>query len=303
MHNQPEDKSQADKIDPHGSVHYRRVDTGHGLVWLSQAWRLFKQNPGVWISSVALLLLLLMTSMLIPVIQLLGVVVTPVLMGGLMLGAFKQIQGQKPQLKYLFSGFEHQLSSLLMLGCIYLGASFFASLLAVEIAELLGFTIMPVTPEMLAAGNIDLGSLMESLMVPMLLLLTLMIPVFMAYWFAPALVVLQKISPWQALKRSFQACLTNTLAFTLYGLAGFFGLLLVVFGLVIIASVAPALSLLINILVNFVLMSLVLISILTAFMDIFNPDDLAEEFRLPPPDDNKQGDMDQADKDSDTLIV
>jgi uncharacterized membrane protein len=73
----------------------------------------------------------------------------------------------------------------------------------------------------------------------------------MAYWFAPALVVLNDVSPLDALIISFKACLTNILPFTLYGIVGLvltviaiipLGLGLLILGPMIVASIYIAWS-------------------------------------------------------------
>ena len=56
------------------------------------------------------------------------------------------------------------------------------------------------------------------LLLAMLLSLALSVPLFMALWFAPALVFFNNMLPLPALKASFNACLKNTLAFVVYGL-------------------------------------------------------------------------------------
>ena len=52
----------------------------------------------------------------------------------------------------------------------------------------------------------------------------------MAYWFAPALVMLGRLSPMDAAKESFMACLRNFLAFLVYG---------IVMGLLAIVAIIP----------------------------------------------------------------
>jgi len=48
--------------------------------------------------------------------------------------------------------------------------------------------------------------------------LLLIMPVLMAYWFAPVLAGLHNLSAVEAMKLSFAACLKNMLPFLLYGL-------------------------------------------------------------------------------------
>ena len=50
--------------------------------------------------------------------------------------------------------------------------------------------------------------------------LLLFLPLVMAVWFAPALVVLRGLEPWAAMKASFSGSLQNVLPFLIYGLIG-----------------------------------------------------------------------------------
>jgi uncharacterized membrane protein len=56
-----------------------------------------------------------------------------------------------------------------------------------------------------------------TLLLAALIMLALLLPVSMAMWFAPALVVLHGQGPALAMKNSFLACLKNIMPFLLYG--------------------------------------------------------------------------------------
>jgi uncharacterized membrane protein len=45
----------------------------------------------------------------------------------------------------------------------------------------------------------------------------LMVPLLMAYWFAPALVIMHDMAPVAAMKESFRGCIRNLVAFLIYG--------------------------------------------------------------------------------------
>jgi uncharacterized membrane protein len=91
-------------------------------------------------------------------------------------------------------------------------------------------------------------------LVGVLLLTLLLLPLFMAVWFAPALVVLRGLEPWAAMKLSFSGCLANVVPFLIYGLVGI--------GLAIVASVPLMLGWL-------VVGPLTIASIYTSYCDIF----------------------------------
>ena len=58
------------------------------------------------------------------------------------------------------------------------------------------------------------------LLLSLLVMLALMLPVLMAYWFAPALVALEGLSALDAMKQSFIGCLKNIPAMLIYGVVG-----------------------------------------------------------------------------------
>lgn len=61
------------------------------------------------------------------------------------------------------------------------------------------------------------GMAVGGFFVAMLVMLVLMVPLAMAVWFAPALVVFQNVAPLEAMKASFFACLKNIVPFLVYG--------------------------------------------------------------------------------------
>jgi uncharacterized membrane protein len=62
------------------------------------------------------------------------------------------------------------------------------------------------------------GLALGGMMLAIVLSLALSVPLFMAIWFAPALVFFNNMPPLDALKASFNACLKNMLVFLVYGL-------------------------------------------------------------------------------------
>jgi uncharacterized membrane protein len=70
------------------------------------------------------------------------------------------------------------------------------------------------------------------------------IPLLMAFWFAPALIVLRGDEPLAAMTTSFRACLRNVPPFLIYGLLGLVFMILacipLFLGLVVLIPVALA---------------------------------------------------------------
>jgi len=196
----------------------RGVDAGRGVNWWTDAWALFMKNPGMWL---VLGLIFLIVCIVLSAIPLLGglatALLTPVFAGGWMLAARKQEGGTPIEVGDLFLGFKDQLNPLLVLGALSLAASVVVFL----VMGMLGFGAMlglgmgaahQSTAGVLAAAGAGLMSLLVGM--------ALFVPIAMAFWFAPALVVFEGVAPVEAVKASFAACLRNIMPFLIYGVLG-----------------------------------------------------------------------------------
>ena len=202
----------------------RTVDAGRGASWWSEAWRLFAAAPGPWLLIIVILLVLNFVLALIPVVGHVATqVLYPVFAGGLMLGCRAIDRGQPFTVNHLFAGFNERAGPLFMLGLLYLA-------IAVAITLAVGGILLVVfgaavfsrlfqLMDPFSAGA-ALGGIFMIVMIGVLLFMLLALPLFMAMWFAPALVVLRGLEPWAAMKVSFTGCLKNVLPFLIYGLVG-----------------------------------------------------------------------------------
>ena len=83
------------------------------------------------------------------------------------------------------------------------------------------------------------------------------VPLLMAFWFAPALTVLEEMGPVDAIKDSFSGCMKNIMAFLIYGFVG------------LVLSFIATLPLMLG---WFILMPMTIASVYLAYLDIYNPD-------------------------------
>ena len=101
---------------------------------------------------------------------------------------------------------------------------------------------------MMTGGNpgMHIGTMGVSFLLAMLVVLALAVPLYMALWFAPSLIVFNNMKPIDAMKTSFFACLKNLVPFLFYGVITLvlcfiaaipFGLGFLVLGPVAIASI------------------------------------------------------------------
>ena len=235
----------------------RRVSAGRGLAWLGDGWRMFKEAPGSWVACFVLFVIMMFVLMVIPVLgNIAGALLSPVLIGGLMLGCRELERNEELMVAHLFAGFRERSTPLLKLGLLEFAISLVAMLIAAAIifmtvgAMFLG-VLMGQTPE--PGATLEPGFWIGAAVL-MLVVIALFIPVSMAVWFAPALVAIDGVEPLASLKWSFFACLKNIWAFLVYGL--------VIFGLAIVASIPLGLGWL-------VLGPVLIASVYSAYRDIF----------------------------------
>jgi len=197
---------------------FRQVASARGAEWWGGAWQLLfnRGAAAVWIVMCLIAIVILALLHVVPV---LGAIAAQigwfVFAGGLMQAARKTEQGSVPVVADLFAGFGASLGPLaiggvlVMIGVlVVVGAGTVAGLGAVGGAAYGGLT-----------GNLGLlaGLGVTSALVALIVLL-LLVPIFMAGWLAPALIMLRQQPPIEALKASLGACWANLGALTVYGL-------------------------------------------------------------------------------------
>lgn len=255
----------------------------HGWSWIKQAWALFTQQWQAWLLAVALVYLVTMALGLVPVIgSLATIILGPVFAGGLMLAAQTQQRGGSVRVSAGFDAFSTRGGQLALVGGLY----FFGLVLVFLIAGLAVMTAGSLSAGSLEALSASDPELMAAAMGPglvwlMLIATLLLVPLLMAYWFAPVLVTLNGLPALDAVRMSFRGCLKNILPLIVYGLALFFILVgfSLLFGLVTAALSALAeplaiLALLLLVPLMLVFAAVVILSIYTAYRDVFHGDEL-----------------------------
>jgi uncharacterized membrane protein len=134
-----------------------------------------------------------------------------------MLGCKALGEGGELEIGHLFAGFKDKFGTLAAVGAIYLVAS-------IVVALVVGLVTGAGVFALLRGGDPTAGQAAGAVMgmlLAMLVMMALMIPVAMAIWFAPALVVLNGRGAVDAMKESFAGCLKNIVPFLLYGVVLF----------------------------------------------------------------------------------
>ena len=223
----------------------KTVPVSRGWDWITEGFALFRLNPVIWIAIFVIFLVLAILLSLIPFIGAIATLLLhPVLLGGILLGCQSLQQGQELRIDHLFAGFNQNTNALVTVGLIT-GVGYFLVVVVIGLlvgsglglSALGGYNDLP---------TVAIGGAMVAYLFSGLIGLALTVPIAMATWFAPALVVFDNMRAWDAMKTSFNACLSNMLPFLLYGIIVLvlavlaslpFGLGWLVLGPVMIASV------------------------------------------------------------------
>ena len=195
-----------------------------GWGWITGGFAIFRRNPPV-------LALLVMsywfTVLLLSAIPLVGTVAASLLIPGLSVGLMQACRGlerrQPVGLPTLFGSLKDNTGTLLALGALYLACTL----------GILGLSTLADGGEflrtMLSAKPVDQETLESgALLAPAAIVMLLLTPLLMAYWFAPVLAAWHRLPLFKSLFFSFVACWINWRAFLAYGL-----------GLVLVGAVAP----------------------------------------------------------------
>src|SRR5437667_186121 len=85
----------------------RHLLAGAGVSFWSEAWRIFSASPGAWIVILVVYVLISIGLAIIPVVgNLAHLVLTPVFIGGVMLGCHALARGEPLSIGHLFGGFQ-----------------------------------------------------------------------------------------------------------------------------------------------------------------------------------------------------
>jgi uncharacterized membrane protein len=234
-----------------GNVHAegRTVDAGRGWDWIVEAFALFRRQPGMWILIVLLAGILFIVISIIPVLgSLANALLFPIFGAGLMLGCKSLDQGGTLEFAHLFAGFKQKTSDLVLVGVFNLAGWV---LIFIAVAAVIGGGALM---GLMRGGMPGAGISIVSMLLAALIIAGLSVPLYMASWFAPALIVLHDLAPVAALKASFSACLRNWIPFLIYSI--------VLLVLCVVAAIPLGLGYL-------VLIPVLVASVYTAYRDIF----------------------------------
>ena len=199
-----------------------------GWRWITGGFAIFRRNPPALSMLVIAYWFTVLLLNILPIVGALAAsLVIPGLSVGLMQAARNVERGQPVGLPTLFGGLKENTKTLLALGALYLTCTF--GILGISaLADgggLLQYMLTETPAERAAANDSDF-------VLPALIVMSLLVPVMMAYWFAPVLAAWHRLPLGKSLFFSFIACWLNWRPFLTYSA-----------GLLLIAGIVPGLLL------------------------------------------------------------
>ncbi len=234
----------------------RSVAAGHGWQWIVEGFRIFRKQPLTWI-VLGITVAVISFGAVVPIIGMLVILLLPALVAGLMLACDTTAQDGEPKFSQLFAAFKTHAGSLITVGGVFLIGNIITGSIMLGIAgnEAL-LVILGKTSGDIETMRIAMRSLLQGVAVG----LAAFLPILMAIWFAPLLIVFENMAPAAAMKLSFAASWQNMMPFLVYGIAG------------LVLSFAAALPLMLGFVV---LLPVLVCSIYASYKDIF-PQDAGE---------------------------
>lgn len=204
------------------------VPSSAGWRWLASGFAIFRRNPPM---LSLLVVIYWFTVIFLNILPLLGAVAASMAIPGLSVGLMRAARnierGQAIGVQTLYGGLRENTRTLLALGALYL---------VVTLAILGMSTIIDggdLLRYMLASNRTERAAVEDAnFTLPALFVMVLLVPVLMAWWFAPVLAAWHRLTLGRALFFSFVACSMNWRAFVSYGAA-----------VLLVAGVVPGLAL------------------------------------------------------------
>ena len=194
----------------------RKVSAKQGLIWVSEGYRLYRQNPLLLSAAFVLLFGMGAAANLIPFIgKVLSELISPLIVAGF-IAAYRILDCKQPLLwTHFLAGINGPWLPLLVIGAVQL----LGMLVISQVMLRMGFDAQAVTVAAQKSDEVALQNALNQAMPAVMAGLLLFIPLMMATWFAPALILFGNARPGQALLISLRAVTRNIPAILVNGLA------------------------------------------------------------------------------------
>ena len=245
-----------------------RLPASRGLRWLIEGLAIFRKKPALLTFLVLGYWLSMGVVSAIPYLgQMVSFILIPAFSVSLMNACRIIDQDEELPPQVLFSGFHRNLQTLLTLGIVYIAASVIILGLSSLFDGGLLFRMLVLgedpTREALAETSVFISAQLA---------IVLLIPVVMAFWFAPVLAAWHDMPTGKTLFFSLVACARNWRAFLVYSLAvGVIGIFIprLISALLGTGEAAGALPTLFTVMVSLILLPTLYASFYISYRDIF----------------------------------
>jgi hypothetical protein len=213
------------------------VPARQGILWVKLGMRTFFRQP---LALTGLFFIFMAAMSVISMVPLVGNVLALALLPGATLGLMvatqEALKGQFPMPSVLLAGFRAgraQMRAMLVLGALY--ALGFVGVLGLSaLADGGKFAQMYLFGGAVSSEVFQDPAFETAAMVALLFYM----PLSLLFWFAPALVYWNNVSPMKSLFFSMVACIRNIGAFTVYSLVWMLAFMVIGLGVVLVASLS-----------------------------------------------------------------
>ena len=197
----------------------RSVSAGAAFSWISSSWELFRQQPGTWIGYIVALFGMSILLGYIPVVgDIVWMCIQPLLIAGVVYSCYTLRKEGAFVFADLFVAFQRKTGSLLitiLIPFVFMIAMIFAMGLLIGFAgsfigsDLFGSNLEAMLRNILT--NDGIATILGAALLFIIIMIVTVSIFAMMLWFAPALVLMHDMAPFDAIKMSFSACLKNLL--------------------------------------------------------------------------------------------
>jgi hypothetical protein len=208
---------------------YLVVKASRGFAWMKDGTELIRGNFGRWFMLFFVYLVLFLFSTINVFTSLLFFIFHPVLWAGIFLAAVSTLAKLEWSPSILLEPLKKYATELIKLGSIIAGINYLIAMLLISYLsglvdiEQLDKLLVTMKQTNDATAVLEFFSdplLIKEISLAFLVALLVALPLTMAGWYAPVLIIEKRNTVLQALRVSFQACTANFMAFLVYGLVG-----------------------------------------------------------------------------------
>ncbi len=197
----------------------RKLNAARGWLWIQHGGQLLLRNPLLGISGALASVLVVFVALMLPLFgPLLAIGLLPVMLAGYMRLCRALEENESADLSLLIAGFKQHTRSLITLGAILmLGVILISSLMMFVGGAGFSALMEQVHGAQDAQVMLDaLSSADSQVSLAILLGLSLLLVLIVAWQYAPILVFFSGIAPWRALQASLLGTLRNVIPYTIY---------------------------------------------------------------------------------------